>query len=90
VEVAFFAKKAFVSDKKPDLAVENVVNLFGFMLMRFGMVPRPAGGDHQTAFITITFPDHHRTGSSFAALNSIVFGNLCALEMQGHNVSSYG
>ncbi len=79
MKVAFFAEKTFVFDKKPNLAFENVIDLFRLVLMRLGMIARSSGRDHQAAFVAVAFADNHLTGAGLASLSSVVFRNVRAL-----------
>src|SRR5512135_1808486 len=88
MEVAFLAEVARVSDEEPDLAVQDVIDLLGLVLMRLGVIARPSGGDHQAALVAVAFAHDHGAGAGFAALYSVVFRNLVAFNMQGHSVTS--
>ena len=46
MEVALLTQVAFILDEKPDLAVENIIDLLRFVLMRFGVIPGLSGRDH--------------------------------------------
>jgi hypothetical protein len=81
MEVTFLTEVTFVFDKEPDLAVKNVIDLFGFMLVRLGMIARSSSRDHQTALIAVAFPNYHGTGASFASLISLVLRDIGAFHM---------
>ncbi len=80
-DVAGPAAPRLVLDEEPDFSVHDIVDLFGFVLMGFGMVARRAGGNHQAAFIAIRLPDDHGTGSRLAALNALAFRYIRALDV---------
>jgi hypothetical protein len=51
------------------------------MLVRLGVIARPARRYHQAALITIALFDHHLAGAGFAGLIALVFLHLAALCM---------
>src|SRR6266545_8079050 len=59
MEVAFLTEVTFVLDEEPDLAVKNVIDLFGFMLVRLGVIAGSPGSDHQAALIAVAFAHNH-------------------------------
>src|SRR5437899_8763861 len=65
MEVAFLTEVTFVLDEEPDLAVKNVIDLFGFVLMRLGVIAGSSSRDHQTAFIAVAFAHNYRTADGF-------------------------
>src|SRR5437870_13454317 len=81
LKIAFLAMKTFVLDKKPNLTFHHVVNLFGFMLMRLGVITRRAGSDHQAALVAVALFDDHRTGSRFTTLDSFRLRDIVVLGM---------
>jgi hypothetical protein len=78
MKIPFFAEITFVFDEEPDLTLQDVIDLFGFVLMRFGVISRPSGCDHQTALVAVAFADNHCTRAGFASLISLVFGDIGA------------
>src|SRR5262245_33517138 len=79
MKIAFLAEITFVFDKKPNLAFENVIDLFRLVLMWLGMITGSSSRDHQAALVAIAFADHHLTGAGLAGLSSVVFRNVCTL-----------
>ena len=79
MKVAFLTEKTFVFDKKPNLAFENVIDLFRLVLMRLGVITRSSGGDHQAALVAVAFADDHLARAGLAGLSSVVFRNVRAL-----------
>jgi hypothetical protein len=72
-------KASILDEKSP--AVHHVVDLFGLMLVRFGVIPRSSGSDHQAALVAVALSHHHRSRSGFPALNAIVFGYILAFHV---------
>jgi hypothetical protein len=73
--------KTLILDKEPDLAVEHIVYLLGFVLMRFGVITGRAGRDHQATLVAIPLADNHRSGTRLAALDALYFGDLRAFDV---------
>src|SRR6266511_597376 len=88
MEVAFLTEVTFVFDEEPDLAVKNVIDLLGFVLVRLGMIAGSSSRDHQAALIAVAFTHNHRTGAGFASLISLVLRDIGAFCLSRHKVAS--
>src|SRR6478672_12611357 len=79
MEVALLTQVALILDEKPDLAVEDIIDLLRFVLVRFGVIPGLSGCDHEAAFVAIAFAYDHLTGPGLPGLSAVVFGNFVRL-----------
>src|SRR5439155_2064 len=57
LKITLLAVKAFLLHEKPDLPFEHIIDLLRIMGVGLRVVPRPSGGDHQTALVAVSLLD---------------------------------
>src|SRR5215510_6865493 len=87
VEVSCLAQETALLNKKPDLAVEHVVDLFRLVRMRRGVVPRRPCGVHQAAFVAITASYNHRAFAFHSGSNYFALRHIFGFHVQRHDES---
>src|ERR687891_659113 len=81
LEVTLFTLKGFVLDKKPDLTLENVVDLLSHVRMRSGVITGCPNGIHQAAFVTVGPLDRHPSFPLFRATNHLTFRYILGFDV---------
>jgi len=84
MEISLLAEKALVFDEEPDFAFENVIDLFGLVFVRLGVLARLARCDHQAALIAVSLFNDHTAGAGLAALIALVAFDIFSFGMKRH------
>src|SRR5882724_11258796 len=82
LEIPLSTVKAAIFDEKPNLAFQNIVDLFGFVSVGLGVVSGRSYRNHQAALIAVSFFDDHRPLSGLSFLNSLSSWNFLILYMK--------
>jgi hypothetical protein len=71
LEITLLAMKALFLDEEPDLAFQDIVDLFRFVSVGLGMVTGCSYRNHEATFISVALFDDHGAVSRLSPLNSL-------------------